>query len=253
MRKQIRNFEADIANTSKHNCKVFWKYVNSKLKTKIKVPDLKTDQHNTTASEQEKVNLLNDFFKSVFGEVDISEVLGSDAEWQFVGLQLTDIQFTEEKVRNLLNNLNTSKAAGPDDIHPRILKELSNEIAYPILLIFRSSFSNSNIPELWRLANVSPIHKKGAKNEKENYRPISLTSIVCRIMEKIIKEGIVDHFLKNELFSPDQYGFRQFRSCLLQLLEALEDWTYISTQVIKLTSFISISRRHLTQCHTSYY
>ena len=84
MRKQIRNFEADIANISKHNCKVFWKYVNSKLKTKIKVPDLKTDQHNTTASEQEKVNLLNDFFKSVFGEVDIPEVLGSDAEWQFV-------------------------------------------------------------------------------------------------------------------------------------------------------------------------
>ena len=107
--------------------------------------------------------------------------------WQFVGVPLTDIQFTEEKVRNLLNNLNTSKAAGPDDIHPRILKELSNEIAYPILLIFRSSFSNSNIPELWRLANASPIHKKGAKNEKENYRPISLTSIVCRIMEKIIK------------------------------------------------------------------
>ena len=157
-------------------------------------------------------------------------MLGSDAEWQFVGVPLTDIQFTEEKVRNLLNNLNTSKAAGPDDIHPRILKELSNEIAYPILLIFRSSFSNSNIPELWRLANVSPIHKKGAKNEKENYRPISLTSIVCRIMEKIIKEGIVDHFLKNELFSPDQYGFRQFRSCLLQLLEALEDWTsYLDT------------------------
>ena len=56
VRKQIRNFAADIANNSKHNCKIFWKYVNSKLKTKIKVPDLETDQHNTTASEQEKVN-----------------------------------------------------------------------------------------------------------------------------------------------------------------------------------------------------
>ena len=115
-------------------------------------------------------------------------------------------------------------------VHPRILKEVSNEIAYPILLIFQSSFSNSNIPELWKLANVSPIHKKGAKNEKENYRPICLTSIVCRIMEKIIKEAVVNHFLPNELFSPHQYGFRQFRSCLLQLLEALEDWTsYLDT------------------------
>ncbi len=225
VRKQIRNFEADIANNSKNNCKIFWRYVNSKLKTKIKVPDLKTDQHNTTTSEQEKANLLNNFFKSVFSKADIPEVTDRDVEWQFLGLPLTDIQFTEEKVRNLLSDLNTSKAAGPDDIHPRILKELSNEIAYPIFLIFQSSFSCSHVPEVWKLANVSPIHKKGAKNKKENYRPISLTSIVCRIMEKLIKEAIVDHFLTNNLFSPDQYGFRQFRSCLLQLLEALEDWT----------------------------
>ena len=210
VRKQIRNFEADLANNSKHNSKIFWRYVNSKLKTKIKVPDLKTDQHNTTTSEQEKATLLNDFFKSVFSKDDTHERTDDDANWQFLGLPLTDIQFTEEKVRDLLNNLNTSKAAGPDEIHPRVLKELSNEIAYPILLIFQSSFSCSHVPEVWKLANVSPIHKKGAKNEKENCRPISLTSILCRIMERLIKEAIVEHFLKNNLFSPDQYGFRQF-------------------------------------------
>ena len=70
--------------------------------------------------------MLNEFVKSVFSEEDTPETTDGDAEWQFLGLPLTDVHFTEEKVRDLLNDLNTSKATGPDDIHPRILKELSN-------------------------------------------------------------------------------------------------------------------------------
>ena len=81
------------------------------------------------------------------------------------------------------------------------------------------------IPEKWKWAHITPVFKKGSKHEKENYRPISLTSIICLLLERIIKNEIVKHLDANDLFSNDQYGFRAKRSCVTQLLEALEEWT----------------------------
>ena len=81
------------------------------------------------------------------------------------------------------------------------------------------------IPNEWKIAHVTPVHKKGSKHSKESYRPIGLTSIVCRVMERILKNKIVDHLERNDLLSNEQYGFRSKRSCVLQLLETLEGWT----------------------------
>ena len=101
---------------------------------------------------------------------------------------------------------------------------------------------------------MPPIHKKGAKNEKENYMPISLTSIVCRIVEKIIKEGIVDYdFLRTNCFCQISMELDSSDPVYYNYFKCYRTGHHISTQVIKSTLFISISRGHLTLCHTSYY
>ena len=124
-----------------------------------------------------------------------------------------------------IKSLDTSKSPGPDNIHPRVLKETADVIAYPLHLIFKGSLNAGLLPDTWKIANVSPIFKKGNKHVTENYRPISLTSIVCRVMERIIKNAIVKHLDEHSLFSPDQFGFRSKRSCVLQLLHFFEDVT----------------------------
>ncbi len=143
---------------------------------------------------------------------------------------LKDVVITNEAILEVIKSLNISKSPGPDNIHPRVLKETADVIVHPVHLIFENSLNAGVLPDDWKLANVSPIHKKGNKHVKENYRPISLTSIVCRVMERIIKNSIVKHLDKNKHFSPDQFGFRCKRSCVLQLLEFFEEITSMLDQ-----------------------
>jgi len=124
----------------------------------------------------------------------------------------------------LLNN-NVNKSAGPDQIHPRVIYELRNEIAFPLKLIFEQTIKEKKWPVDWTLANISAIDKKGSKLDASNYRPISLTCICCKILESIIRDHIVQFFVSNVLFSNEQYGFIIGRSTVQQFLKVLDEWT----------------------------
>ena len=125
-------------------------------------------------------------------------------------------------VEQMLALLNINKSCGPDEIHPRMLIELADLISGPLALIMNKTLREKQIPNDWKKANVSPIFKKGARNRAENYRPISLTSIVCKLMESIIKEAVMSYVLSNKLLSPKQYGFISGRSTVTQLLRYLD-------------------------------
>ena len=223
VRKSILEFEKRIAQSIKKSNKGYWKYANSKLKSKSKVPDLKLSEESYTSNDQEKADILNEFFSSVFTHEDLNNFPKSRT--RIFRSKLEDIEITEEIVLDALTSLNGSKSPGPDAIHPRILKECATIIAHPLSLIFKSSLASSELPTQWKLANVTPVFKKGNKHSRENYRPISLTSIVCRLMEKLLKNAIVDHLEKNSLFSNNQWGFRGKRSCASQLLKVFEEVT----------------------------
>ena len=105
------------------------------------------------------------------------------------------------------------------------MKECANEIAPALKLIFEKSLSSGIVPTDWRRANVSPLFKKGSKFKPENYRPVSLTSVPCKIMERIIKDEIIGHLEKNELIRNTQHGFIASKSCVTNLLEFLEEVT----------------------------
>ena len=121
-------------------------------------------------------------------------------------------------------NLKVNKCPGPDLLHPRILYEVRHQIVTPLHKIFETSYNTGVIPWDWKFANTVPIYKKGNKAEVSNYRPISFTNVVCKIMESIIRDHVMKHFLKNDLFSNRQYGFLKGICTVLQLLRIIDKW-----------------------------
>ena len=91
-----------------------------------------------------------------------------------------------EAVRELLLHLDCHRSMGPDGLHPRVLRELAGAIAEPLSAIYQRSWMTREVPEDWRLADATPIYRKGHKEDLGNYRPISLTSVPGKVMEQII-------------------------------------------------------------------
>ena len=118
-----------------------------------------------------------------------------------------------------LDELNCNKSNGPDEIHPRLLKELSSVIAEPLAKPFQNSLVQDVVPNDWREANITELFKKGSKSASQNYRPVSLTSVICKQMESIIKDEIIKHWNIFKLINGSQHGFTKGRSCVTNLLE----------------------------------
>ena len=113
---------------------------------------------------------------------------------------------SEQEVRKYLEKLDPSKSTGPDDLSPRFLKELRTQIIQPLTKIFNHSVRLGKVPQDWKLANVTPIYKKGDKKVALNYRPISLTSVAGKILEKIIRDRLVRFLESNNIISDNQHG-----------------------------------------------
>ena len=128
-----------------------------------------------------------------------------------------------EGVIKLLANLKPDKAAGPDKIKPILLRELKLEVAPILKIIFQKTLISGCIPKDWKTAIVSPLYKKGDKNNPANYRPISLTCILCKCMEHIIASNITKHFTRYNILYELQHGFREKRSCETQLIQLVEE------------------------------
>ncbi len=136
-----------------------------------------------------------------------------------------DIDYSIEDVYKKLLNTKDDKAPGADGIHPKVLHECCRTLADPLHTLFRRSLQEDHIPDDWRVANVIPIYKKGGRRKAGNYRPVSLTSQVCKVMEKIVRDGMLRHVARHALLSDSQHGFTKGRSCLTNLLETIEEWT----------------------------
>ena len=113
----------------------------------------------------------------------------------------------------------------PDGLHPKALKELASVLGVPLAILFNKSIQEGVLPEDWKCANFISIFKKGLKTEAGNYRPVSLTSVPCKVMESVLRDKMLKHLDTNDLLSHNQHGFTKNRSCLTNLLETLEEWT----------------------------
>ena len=195
--------------------------MNTKVKTRSGIPSLLSDD-TIVETDAEKAEVINNYFSSVFTKEDLSNMPTMNKQTEAT---IGKLIVTEEMVSKKLKALKLSKSEGPDGFHPRILFELADVLASPLCDIFNKSISTGCVPNAWKIGEVTPIFKKGDKKLPCNYRPVSLTSVICKVMESLIRDQIVDHMVNNKLFNERQYGFVPGRSCMTQLLLVLDKWT----------------------------
>ncbi len=171
--------------------------------------------------DTEKANLFNDYFGSVF-EPDSTANLKVTPEKV---KPLSFLKFPPELVYFHLCSLPAKLSAGPDGLPSLFFRKLAFQLAEPLSSIFEVSFHTGTVPSDWSKSLVTPIYKKGCRSNPANYRPVSLTCVACRLMEKIIKTELLAHFSRNSLISNSQHGFLARHSTVTQLLESLNDWT----------------------------
>ena len=148
---------------------------------------------NLTSSDHETANTLNEYFSSVFTNENETNIPNfEDRNFNEI---LDEISIKEKKVEDTINFLKPSKSQGPDKFQPYFLKETKDQLKKPLCIIFKKSVQESKIPEngKWKMANMAAIFKKGGKKLPENYRPISLTSVPGKILERIIRNELVNH------------------------------------------------------------
>ena len=174
------------------------------------------------STDEGMANIFNEYFASVYTEEDTSEIPIVPIVYRGNN-PLRKIEITVDKVKMKLKKLNSNKSAGPDGFYPRVIKETKEETAPRFCNIFRTSLEQRKAVRDWKLQNISPLFKKGSKDDPGNYRPISLTSVPGKMLESIIADDMMSHLEHNKLILDSQHGFRSGRSCLTNLVDFFHD------------------------------
>jgi hypothetical protein len=140
-------------------------------------------------------------------------------------VHLCNVAFTRSAVYEALTCQPDKISATPDDLPAFFLRRVAISISEPLEIIFSMSMSTGQVPDIWRSAIVCPIYKKGPADDPKNYRPVSLTSISCKVIESIVKINLIEHLQNEKLINAQQHGFISKKSTTCQLLECLNDWT----------------------------
>lgn len=219
VRSKYNEYLYNLSTEVSTNPKKFWSFYSTKTKTrKIPTAVVKDDLcKSLVTNPQEKANLFNDHFNSVFNQMDTEPPPPGMHPIVPQTEEISTITVSVEEVEEVLSNLNASKSPGPDGITTRLLKELAHEIAAPLTCLFNQSLTSGKFPLKWKDGNLTPIHKSGPKEPVINYRGIALLSVLSKVLEKCVHSRIYNHV--NLILNHFQHGFRKNRSCVTQLLQ----------------------------------
>ena len=206
----------------KKNTKYFYKFVKSHCARKEDVSELKSSQGNLATSDQDKANCLREQYTSVFSApIDDKDILLKE---KFTDTEINDFELDEMNLINAIRELKENTSPGPDKFPSMLLKRIIHSVSNPLLRILQQTVDMNEIPPLLTSSIVCPIYKSGKdRREPSSYRPVSLTSVIMRAFEKVIKKQLVSYFEENNLINDSQHGFRKGRSCLSQLLKHYDD------------------------------
>ena len=223
VRKAKRNFERRIAKEK--NKKSFYSYMKKKTGNRVSVGPLK-DGTEVVDDNKKMAEILNKWYCSVFTEEDFENM--PLAEQLFDGnTPLETVIMTPEMILKKLRKLNPNSAPGPDGIWTRVVHTLAEVLCSPLDIIFTRCMEEGEVPPDWKTANVAPIYKKGSKGIPGNYWPVSLTCVLCKVMEMLICDAIVEHLIHHNLIRSSQHGFIKGKSTVTNLLAYLEELTKI--------------------------
>ena len=225
VRKQHDLYVNNLVGDVKANPRDFYRYINSQKKDNQGIPPLKRrGGTGITASEIEQAEEFNGQFMDVFNKSDHMEVPFLSRSAPFMddivvsnegvtkllkGLKSKKISNDQELLQSDPTSLNPSKALGPDELHPRVLKELATELGLVFAHLFQKSLDTDEIPKEWTLANICPLYKKGDRVLACNYRPVSPTCVPCKLLEHIVCSNIMAHLDEYKLLSHRQHAFKK--------------------------------------------
>ena len=212
------NYVSDMI-TGDSTCKKLYSFIKGKKCDSSGIVPLKEDGV-LHFDPKRKAELLNKQFSSVFtteGDSDIPDMGQSNTP------DAPDITVKEKGIHKLLKGLNPHKATGRDEMSTKLLKEMASPLSSALTLIFQASLNRGRTPHDWKSANVAPIFKKGDKSKPSNYRPVSLTSVCCKVLEHVIHSHLMKFFENNNILTDAQHGFRKYRSCESQLITTVQD------------------------------
>ena len=214
-------YENKLTHNLKTNSKSFYSYLRNKRQLITGVSTLVKEDGKEAETAREKAEFLAQAFSSVFvnepkttPDVEIP-VLSNDE-------MLTDVVISHADLKKELEGLYCFKSIGSDNIHPKLLRSLADDNCFISALakLFCVIIDAGKLPNIWKLANLTALFRKGSKTDPLNYRPVSLTSIICKIFERIVRSSIVT-FVEMKI-SYQQHGFVKSKSCLTNLLETMD-------------------------------
>ena len=202
----------------KSNPKTYWSVLKSFLNNK-KVPCIPSLFHENkpVTDFREKAEIFNSYFSKQCSLVNSDSSLPCEIIKK-TNNSLYSVRFSTEDILQIINNLDSNKAHGHDEISIRMLKICGSSVCRPLQIIYKSSLDRGKFPQEWKKANVVPVHKKNDKQLVKNYRPISLLPIRGKNFERILYNSLFNFLNQNDLISPAQSGFKPRDSCINQLL-----------------------------------
>lgn len=226
IRKAKLQFETSLASKAKLNCKPLFSFVRSKCRARDEIGDLVDEGGERVGNNFGKCNILNRQFSKNFNAAQYDNLPNFEVNHDF-NVSLSEAIISEDCIINKLKNLNVNKSGGVDEIPSRFLYETARTIYLPLYMIFCESMSSGRVPSDWRKSNVTPIFKQGDKTDPNNYRPISLTCHISKLMESIIKDQLVIYLASSSLIKDTQHGFMKNKSCFTNLItffECISGW-----------------------------
>ena len=222
IRQEIEKKEMEVINKIKLNPKAFFAYTKKSCKTSSRVGPLIDKDQKIQDDSKVKANILQDQYCSAFSNPENVSADNKPTS-EKLKMNISDIDFSTENIKKAIDEIPNNAAPGPDKLPAMILKKCKDQLALPLYIIWRLSLDTGKIPEILKSQGIIPIFKKGDRSKASNYRPVSLTSHIIKLFERILRIKIVDYLENNNLLSNDQHGFRQNRSTVTQLLAHVDN------------------------------
>jgi hypothetical protein len=226
-------FEQKLFDVKNSNPKKFYNYIRKQNTVCSLIPCMKKTDNSLATSDTEKAELFSEYFSSVFvhdngvlPDCDINHTTSFDM-----------FHCDVKPMIKIVKKLKSNASPGPDKVTPLFLKNIIANIAKPLCNVYNKCLDEGFVPADWKVAQIIPIFKKGDTQSPGNYRPVSLTSVLCKVLEKVVREQMLKYLFDNGIIPKNQHGFLPKRSTTTNLLECLDDWTSNFDKVFKLMLF----------------
>ena len=210
--------ERRVIENIKEKPKIFFDYIKNQENRDVKIGPFKI-QGDYIYDEKEICNLLVNQYNSQFSSNGTEKKLDYKFFNNIQEGDLVDIQINEKDIQDAIGKMDANSSAGPDGIPAKFLIKTKETISLAMLILTRKSLDEGKIPDILKLAHVTPIHKGGSKLKPEQYRPVSLTSHIMKVLERVVKTRIMKHLLEKGLINPGQHGFVPGKSTQTQILK----------------------------------